>query len=225
MAYTAVPAQDTGDPWTSTKHNTYIVDNFSASIPGAYTAKGDLLAASAANAGTVVTVGTNYSYLMALASETGGIIGQNMPSFGAWNDTSGKSYSSTAFTLVDNIDIELHDHASAYNGSRFTAPMTAYYAVVLSLIMYSDGGTTHNPENYGIDLALYKNGAEFSRLYAYVIQTGSVPGAGPYMPANVSDVVYLEEDDYIEMFARGEYDASNAGVGYGSNWYVFPIVL
>lgn len=64
MAYTRPPTLTTGDYWSARQHNKYIKDNFAENIPGKIAAKGDLVVASGADAGDVLTVGSNNTVLL-----------------------------------------------------------------------------------------------------------------------------------------------------------------
>ena len=73
MTYNAVPTVATGDLWTASNHNTYVRDNFAASVPDIFTAKGQIAVASAADAASPLNAGSDYKILMALAAETLGL--------------------------------------------------------------------------------------------------------------------------------------------------------
>ena len=73
MAYTPVPTKNTGDLWSAADHNTYIKDNFAAGVPDIFTAKGDLAAATAADAAAKLAVGANGLILMADSVEATGL--------------------------------------------------------------------------------------------------------------------------------------------------------
>lgn len=73
MAYTAVPTVTTGDLWTAANHNTYIRDNFAASAPDLFTAKGDIICASAANTAVVLAGSDNDKMIVYDSAETGGM--------------------------------------------------------------------------------------------------------------------------------------------------------
>jgi hypothetical protein len=73
MAYTPIPEVSNNDEITAAWWNTHIRDNFLAGIPGAYTAKGDVLAASAADAGSVIAAGSDNQVLEADSAETAGV--------------------------------------------------------------------------------------------------------------------------------------------------------
>ena len=56
MAYTAVPTITTGDVATAAWGNTYIKDNFAASVPDIFTADGEVVIGTGANAAEVVAI-------------------------------------------------------------------------------------------------------------------------------------------------------------------------
>jgi hypothetical protein len=57
MSYNSVPTVSTGDTWSAANHNTYIRDNFAAGVPDIFTAAGDLVYATAANAAAPLVIG------------------------------------------------------------------------------------------------------------------------------------------------------------------------
>lgn len=59
MAFSAVPLKATGDLWSAADHNTYHRGNMLEGIPGKFTAKGQLLAATGSQAGGLLNVGAN----------------------------------------------------------------------------------------------------------------------------------------------------------------------
>jgi hypothetical protein len=58
MAYTVVPTVATGDLWTAANHNTYIRDNFAASVPDVFITAGDLVYGSAADVAARLGIGS-----------------------------------------------------------------------------------------------------------------------------------------------------------------------
>ena len=74
MAYTAVPTKSPGDTWSASDHNTYVRDNFAAGVPDIFTTKGDIAAATAANAAARVGVASTNGYvLLAASGESAGV--------------------------------------------------------------------------------------------------------------------------------------------------------
>lgn len=73
MAYSVVPTVTTGDLWTAANHNTYVRDNFAASIPDLFTTKGDLAVSSGADAAGRLPAGSDGQAVMADSAETLGL--------------------------------------------------------------------------------------------------------------------------------------------------------
>ncbi len=73
MAYTPVPTQNTGDTVTAANFNTWVKDNFAASAPDVFAAKGDLFIGTGADAGSVLAVGTNGYVLTADSTQATGV--------------------------------------------------------------------------------------------------------------------------------------------------------
>jgi len=73
MGYTPLPTLATGDIWTAANHNTYIRDNFAAGVPDLFTTKGDLAAASGANAAGRLAAGADGLHLVADSAQTLGL--------------------------------------------------------------------------------------------------------------------------------------------------------
>jgi hypothetical protein len=73
MAYNTPPTKNTGDVFTAAEFNQYIRDNFAAGVPDIFSAKGDLVAATAANAATRLAVGTNGQRLVADSTQATGV--------------------------------------------------------------------------------------------------------------------------------------------------------
>lgn len=72
--YNDVPTVVELDPWTITQWNRFIRDNFLASLPRGFTAKGDLMAGSGtANRGGILPVGSNDMVLSANSAEALGM--------------------------------------------------------------------------------------------------------------------------------------------------------
>jgi len=73
MAYNTPPTKSIGNTFTASEWNTYMRDNQAAMAPDVFAAKGDLFAASAANAGQVLTAGADYTIIEAMATEAVGM--------------------------------------------------------------------------------------------------------------------------------------------------------
>lgn len=58
MAYNTVPTLVTGDPWSAANANIYWRDNFEAGVPAIINAAGDIVYGTAANAATILAIGS-----------------------------------------------------------------------------------------------------------------------------------------------------------------------
>lgn len=73
IMYNTPPTKNVGDTFTAAEFNTYIRDNFAASVPDIFAAKGDLAVATGPNAAAAVTVGTNGQRLVADSAQAAGV--------------------------------------------------------------------------------------------------------------------------------------------------------
>ena len=68
-----MPLVATGDAWTASYHNAYVRDNFAAGVPDLFTAKGDLAAATGADAAARLAVGSDGQVLIADSVQATGV--------------------------------------------------------------------------------------------------------------------------------------------------------
>lgn len=68
--YTPVPTVNTGDLWTAANHNTYMRDNFAAGVPDIFTAAGQIVYATGADAAAALAISTAYRKLAINAGAT-----------------------------------------------------------------------------------------------------------------------------------------------------------
>ena len=67
MAYTTpVPTKAVGNTWTAAEHNTYIRDNFAASVPDIFTAKGQLPVGTGADTMTTLSIVSTTGYILSV---------------------------------------------------------------------------------------------------------------------------------------------------------------
>jgi hypothetical protein len=92
--------------------------------------------------------------------------------------------------LFDQIQVNVGSHYNSGTG-RFTAPISGYYYVSLSIL-----GTTSS----GIEGSIKKNGS--------VVVNTRGGGASGYTSASSSSVIYLATNDYLFAYVEGSYTAS-----------------
>mgnify|MGYP000860330672 CR=1 FL=1 len=123
MAYSTLPAKVAADTVSLTNWDN-IRDNFIASAPDAFTTKGDLFAATGADAGARVAVGANDSILVADSAQTAGLAWQIVPAARVYN--SGALALSAGVWTTLTFNSERYDtdavHSTVTNTGRLTVP-------------------------------------------------------------------------------------------------------
>jgi hypothetical protein len=199
MAYTPVPTQSTGDSWTAAEHNTYIRDNFAASVPDVFTTKGDIFLATGADAGAILAVGTD-----------GQLLSANSTTATGWQWTSPATaqaharYKVSAATncvnatpTIINFDTLVYDTDSAVTigaAWKFTVPAShdGYYMVAAAVTLVSDTGWAAGEY---MQMDLYKNASVLALMARNTAQA-----AGTYiMGVNGAILVNLVATDYIDV--------------------------
>lgn len=209
MAYTNVTSKGLGDTWTHSDHNTYWRDNMAAQPPDAFTAKGDLYAGTAADAGARLGVGANGKVPVADSSETTGI---------KWAHLSGAACSarytlnSTAQTIGNNSTTLVQFNSQSYDtdsavttgaGWKFTVPAghDGDYVIAGLITLTATAGWAANERAI---VRLYKNGASASRIIGARVAeaTHSLAVSVPFLGA-----ITLAATDYIDV----RLDQNNGG--------------
>jgi len=112
MAYNPVPTVATGDLWTASSHNTYIRDNFAAGVPDLFTAAGDLVYGTGANAAARLAIGANGKPLVV---SSGLPAWGNFPTpptvfpirFGKVETTTIWNFNSPTYTDITNLSLDI----------------------------------------------------------------------------------------------------------------------
>ena len=128
MAYSAVPTVITGDLWSAADHNTYIKDNFAATVPDIFTAAGDLVYGTGADAASVLAIGTYPDMLVVnLAGDA--------PEWGSFHSgcglsrTTNQSVSASVISEI-NFESEIYDtdaYWSSDNDDAVVIPFDGLY--------------------------------------------------------------------------------------------------
>jgi hypothetical protein len=176
------------------------IGSASAINPTIVDAKGDIIAATAADTVARLAVGANDTILTADSTTATGLkwaapAGGAMPTFSAY-DTATQSINANVYTKI-TFTTESWDTNSAFASSRFT-PLTAGYYSVSAMVGASFGAaeTTY--------WQVYKNGSSW-QMGSLIKTTGDNYGSGHIL-------VYLNgSSDYIEIFANSSNNATIGG--------------
>ena len=162
-------------------------------------AKGDLITATANDVPARLAVGTNGQYLVADSTTStglkwGAITIPTLPAFRAYG-SSGTSLTGAAWTKL-TFDTEVFDTDNKFASDRFTPTVAGYYQVSARARLNASG--TSN----SLYVSIYKNGSSDA-------EDGTETNAYPSGNPNV--LIYLDSDDYIEVYAYSVFSVSTDG--------------
>lgn len=209
MAYTELASQITGDNWTALEMNKYVKDNFAAGIPDIFTTKGDLAAASGANAAVRIPVGSNGDFLFADSGQTGGVtFGSPLALLMTGEDGANLACSSATDTLITNYSEERHDLGDAFASDIYTVPHAGYYVVYIHGNFY----ITYQDINDRVSIRLYKNDVLYSVLATTFCE---VHNHATTINLNVAgmDIVDLVKGDTLKFY-------TNINIQTSDTWYL-----
>ena len=181
-------------------------------------AKGDIIAATAADTASRLAVGANGTVLTADSAEATGLkwatpaAAGSGPTFKATRTGGNQSFSASTTTKIQ-YNTEIWDSNSCYDPTtnyRFTPTTAGYYEVTVSAYI-SQGSTS--------DVYLYirKNGADNSLLYAGATAAASSVQINALVDMNGSS-------DYLEAFIYAE-GSSPSVIGTGTYSYFNSIFI
>ena len=112
--------------------------------------------------------------------------GANTPAFLAYKNSDQGSISANTPTKV-TYTVEVFDTDGTYSSSRFTPGVEGKYFI--HAMVYANGvDATKGP-----DALIRKNGAD-------ALHASQIPGAGANVPVEVSGILELDDDDYVEVY-------------------------
>lgn len=221
MAFTQMNQKSDGDPISANDWNA-IVGNFAAGVPDLMTTKGDIVAATGANAAARVGVGANGTYLIADSGQDAGMGFATPGRFSAYFHFSvGMDLVEGEWTKLSVEFVERYDTASAFDTttSTFTAPHAGYYIVIANALGYH----SYHAELFTWMLGAYKNGALDCVLTTKYYFTSS--STNEKLHASGSAIVGLEKGDTLELYY---YAGGSSGSVYTSgvdiNFVIVPII-
>lgn len=180
MVYTIVPTKQTGDSLSAKEYNAYIKDNFAASVPDIFTAKGDIAVATAEDTAARRSVGTNKQLLKVNSNDTTGMDYQWFS--GALAHSSSRTIATDTLTVMryntEVYDVNTAQTAGSGNDYIYTLPSgyAGYYLVGCSIEV---GGNASMEVN------------EYLKISIRVNSTIVSSGAQYFQAGNTSKIIWL----------------------------------
>jgi len=177
-------------------------------------AKGDIIAATAADTVSRLAVGANNTVLTADSAQATGLkwatpaSAGTGPAFRAFRNTTNQSLTASTATKVQ-LNGETFDTDNCFDSTtnyRFTPTTAGYYLFTANIGIISGGS------GYGAAY-IYKNG---SRVSASRITIWETDKKNP----QVSDIIYCNgTTDYIELYTLNNTNAGTLEAGSDENWF------
>lgn len=191
MAYTELVTKGTTDTFATTDWNA-MADDFNASIPAIFEAKGDLAVGTGSQAIARLAVGSNYQTLQSSTDAENGIEWSDYIGVGLSTDTvtitNGTTETEVTFFTEDWDTNGFHVSSPTTDAQYITLPITGMYLITVGMI-FADNATG--------DRAAYVN------LYSGggVTQYGNTVDAAPDAETGLyfSILIYASAGDYLYL--------------------------
>ena len=129
----------------------------------------------------------------------------------------------TSSTHVKVTFTEIHDPQGTYSNGRFTPAVAGYYQFNASAFL--ENPSSSNNAVYNTFLRLYKNGSNADNEGGRGWHQDNA--GGDHWQPSISGIIYLDADDYIEVYAyMGTLNAANWTIGSsGGHFSAFRLIL
>ena len=129
----------------------------------------------------------------------------------------------TSSTHVKVDFTEIHDPQGTYSNGRFTPAVAGYYQFNASVFM--ENPTSASNAVYNTYLRLYKNGSNADNVGGRGWHQDNA--GGDHWQPSISGIIYLDADDYIEVYAyMGTLSSQNWSIGSsGGHFSAFKLIL
>jgi len=156
---------------------------------------------------TIGASGDTTNIVGTLQNNGAAVGGTNTPAFHVKMDGS-QTFAHSTTTKIE-FDEEVFDSDSKYDTStyRFTPTVNGKYLITLSF--YFDGGGASNLRNCNV--YIYKNGSVYGQ-----VGYDSAGGYGNNGLRNITSIMELDSDDYVEAYVNFNVQDSSSSTGGGN---------
>lgn len=219
MAFASLPAKIASDTFTLTNYNT-VRDNFELTAPGLVTTKGDIIAATAANATSRKAIGADGCVLVANSATATGLTWQIQPTCRAYNDAAFDPDVNGWRTVTLNQERWDSDtmHSTVANTSRLTIPTNGDGIYTIDAgVLFDTSGVGGGTAYYGLRVIL--GGATVIKQLGPMELTMNTHDMGMAINAQYN----LAATNYIEMQVYTTVDINilsqaNFSPEFGATW-------
>ena len=219
MTFASMPAKIASDTLTLGNYNT-LRDNFELTAPGLVTTKGDIVAATAANATSRLEVGASGSVLVPATGEATGLKWHIAPTCRAYNDAAIDPATSSWVTLTFNQERWDSDamHSTSVNAGRLTIPSSGDGIYMIDGgALFDTSGVGGGTAYYGIRVIL--GGATVIKQIGPVEITQDTHDMGMAISAlyNLAATNYVE----LQVFTTADINilsTANVSPEFGATW-------